>query len=101
MSRTRAGVTEQTFADYLSQFGFDTVIATSTYRYLQQVQKISFPILPGDSLDLDDVEQAITDLTAALNRERNLGLVHAPLVTVEDLIRLLQASPRIAKVSVA
>lgn len=103
----RAGVTEATFAQQLAQFGFDPVIAAATYCYLQQVQKIGFPILASDSLDEDlgldseDISQTIVDLSAALEREYNPGLAHAPLVTVENLVRLLQASPRKQKISAA
>ena len=105
--RERAGVTEQTFTEYLAQFGFDPTITSSTYRYLQQVQNVSFPILPSDALDEDlglgheDVEQTIRELSSALKREMNPGLLHAPLVTVEDLVRLLQASPRALQSSAA
>jgi hypothetical protein len=100
LSREREGVTEQTFAAHLEQYGFDPVIASSTYRYLQDVQRVRFPILPGDALDedlgldSDDIKQTIRELTPALGREYNPGLLHKPLVTVEDLVRLLQASPR-------
>lgn len=101
LRRRRAGVTQETFTSVLQQYGFDPVITGSTYRYLQEVQLISFPILPGDKLDEDlgldteDVNQAVRDLTIALRREFSPGLHPVPLVTVEDLIRLLQASPRL------
>jgi len=107
LTRKREGVSEESFAEYLTQFGFDPVIAAATYRYLQQVQRVDFPILPSDSLDedlglgLEEVDQTVNDLTAALKREWNPGLAHAPLVTVEDLIRLIQASPRIASYAAA
>ena len=103
LSRERQGVTQEAFAEYLAQFGFDPTIAAATYRYLQRVQRVNFPILPSDTLDEDlglgqeDIEQTVRDLTTALRRERHPGLPHSPLVTVEDLIRLLQASPRLAR----
>lgn len=102
LARAREGVTEETFSDYMAQFGFDRTITASTYRYLQQVQLVDFPILPSDKLDEDlgldheDVEQTVNEMSAALNRQRNPGLIQTPLVTVEDLVRLLQASPRIS-----
>jgi hypothetical protein len=107
LARERDGVTEQSFSDYLTQFGFDATITASTYRYLQQVQRVSFPILPSDNLDEDlglgheDVEQTVRELSQALGRRLNPGLASAPVVTVEDLVRLLQRSPRIAKSSAA
>ena len=100
LARERDGVTESTFANHMEQYGFDPVIASATYRYLQDVQLVKFPILPGDALDEDlgldseDIDQTVRELTSALGRELNPGLLHKPLVTVEDLVRLLQASPR-------
>ena len=100
LSAERAGVTEQTFVDHLAQFNFDPVICGTTYRYMQQVQGIEFPILPSDSLDEDlgldqeGLEQTVRELKLALRRTGASGLRHQPLVTVEDLIRHLQASPR-------
>jgi len=102
LSRERADVNQQTFTEYLQQFGFDPIIAAATYRYLQEVQRVQFPILPADNLDEDlglgheDVEQTIRELSAALRREYRPGLAHAPVLTVEDLVRLIQASPRLA-----
>jgi acyl carrier protein len=103
LAREREGVSEATFAAHLQRYGFDPVIAASTYRYLQEVQLVQFPILPGDQLDEDlgldseDIKQTVREMTAALGREFNPGLLHKPLVTVEDLIRVLQASPRRAE----
>ncbi|MDE1155812.1 MAG: hypothetical protein PW735_08785 [Acidobacteriaceae bacterium] len=95
----REGVTELTFTEHMEQFGYDPVVCLSTYRYLQQVQRVSFPILPADALEEDlglaqeDVEQSVRELTAALGRYRNIGLVNTPLETVEDLVQLLQTFP--------
>ncbi|HEX4154279.1 MAG TPA: hypothetical protein VHY48_01580 [Acidobacteriaceae bacterium] len=107
LRRKRAGVTQDSFTAYLQQYGFDPVIASSTYRYLQEVQLVPFPILPSDALDEDlgldsnDIDQAVRDLTIALRREYSPGLTPNPVVTVEDLIRLLQASPRISRSTAA
>jgi hypothetical protein len=98
--REREGVTEKTFTAHLERYGFDPQITATTYRYLQDVQRVDFPILPGDALDedlgldSDDISQAVSELSFKLNREANLGLRSTPMVTVEDLVRLLQASPR-------
>ena len=107
LRRQRAGVTQETFTAQLEQYGFDPVITGSTFRYLREVQAIPFPVLPGDDLEKDldltseEVDQTVRDLTLALRREYSPGLQPTPLVTVEDLIRLLQASPRITKSGVA
>jgi acyl carrier protein len=107
LAREREGINESTFAAHLQQYGFDPVIAASTYRYLQEVQLVKFPILPGDQLDEDlgldseDINQTVREMTRALGRQFNPGLLHKPLATVEDLVRMLQASPRRVAESVA
>ena len=107
LAREREGVTESTFAAHLERYGFDPVIAAATYRYLQDVQLVKFPILPGDQLDEDlgldseDINQTVREMTNALGRRFNPGLLHKPLVTVEDLVRMLQACPRRSAVSAA
>jgi hypothetical protein len=107
LRRNRAGVTQETFTAQLEQYGFDPVITGSTFRYLREVQAIPFPVLPGDDLEKDldltaeEINQTVRDLTLALRREYSPGLQSTPLVTVEDLIRLLQASPRVSKTGAA
>lgn len=107
LRRKRAGVTQETFTAQLQQYGFDPVIAGSTFRYLQEVQMVSFPVLPGDDLEKvlgltpEEVEQSVRDLSMGLRREYSPGLQPTPLVTVEDLIRRLQSQPRTSKADVA
>jgi hypothetical protein len=104
LSRERAEVTEGSFVEHLAAFNFDPKITGATYRYLQEVQRVSFPILPSDMLDEDlglgseDVDQTVSELLIALNRHEAPGLRHQPMLTVEDLIRHLQASPRKSQV---
>ena len=98
--RERPWRNEYTFADDLLRLGFDTKIARATYRYLQARQHVGFPIEPSDDLDRDlgldeeDLKQTVQDLLAVTGREYLPGLLRAPLVTVEDLMRYIQASPR-------
>jgi hypothetical protein len=98
--RDRSGKTEETFAEYLAAYGFDPEIARTTYRYLQQVQQVAFPIVPKDDLDRDlglndnDVKRTVRDLLDETSREYLPGLLDSPLVTVVDLVRYIQASPR-------
>ncbi len=98
--RDRSGKTEETFAEYLAAYGFDPELARATYRYLQDVQQVTFPIVPKDDLDRDlglddhDVKQAVRDLLHETGREYLPGLLDSPLVTVVDLVRYIQASPR-------
>lgn len=100
MNQERSGANEDTFVNSLLIKGFDPLISRSTYRYLQDQQFVSFPIEAGDLLDEDlglanrDVEEAVIDLLAITERLYQPGLEPAPLVTVEDLLRLIQASPR-------
>jgi hypothetical protein len=107
LRRKRAGVTQETFTAQLQQYGFDPVITSSTFRYLREVQLVPFPVLPGDDLEKDlglapeDVDQTVRDLTIALRREYSPGLQPLPPVTVEDLIRLLQATPRLGRTGAA
>ena len=107
LRKARAGITQETFTAQLQQYGFDPVITGATFRYLREVQMVPFPVLPGDDLDKDlgltpeDVDQSVRDLTLALRREYSPGLQPTPLLTVEDLIRLLQAQPRIGRTGAA
>lgn len=103
----RRGITQETFTAQLEQYGFDPVITSATFRYLREVQLVPFPVLPGDDLDKDlglspeEIDQSVRDLSIALRREYSPGLQPVPLVTVEDLIRVLQAFPRVIRTGVA
>jgi hypothetical protein len=105
MNKKRSGANEETFVNSLLIYGFDPLISRSTYRYLQEQQLVSFPIEAGDLLDEDlglasrDVEETIIDLLAITERLYQPGLKPAPLVTVEDLVRLIQASPRLSEIA--
>jgi hypothetical protein len=98
--RDRSDRSEETFVEYLAAYGFDTEIARATYRYLQRVHGVVFPILPKDDLDRDlglnddEVRQALRDLLEEAGREYLPGLIDAPVVKVVDLVRYVQASPR-------
>ena len=100
LARSRAGRTEENFAEYLAKYGFDESIARSTYRYLQEKQRVSFPIEPMDDLDRDlgldgdDVKTTLRDLLDQNGREYLPGTLESPLVRVVDLVRCIQASPR-------
>ena len=105
MNQVRSGVNEDTFVESLEVDGFDRNLARSTYRYLQQRQNVHFPIHAGDDLDEDlgldseDVDQTIRELLAETERLYQPGLKHMPIVTVEDLVRFLQASPRLSQLA--
>jgi hypothetical protein len=100
LTRDRSGLTADTFAESLAAYGFDPEIARTAYVYLQQVQQVAFPIDPRDDLDRDlgldgeDVKRTVRGLLAETGREYLPGLLNSPLVTVVDLVRYIQASPR-------
>lgn len=103
MNEARSGTNEETFVNSLAVYGFDPMISRTTYQYLQNTQKVSFPIEANDLLDEDlgldnaDVEESIRDLMGSTYRLYQPGLQHDPIVIVEDLVRFIQASPRLAE----
>ena len=105
MNEERSGVSEDTFVSFLGTYGFDSHIARTTYRYLQEKQNVSFPIQASDLLDEDlgldseDIKESVLDLLAINQRLHQPGLYHSPLVTVEDLVRFIQASPRLSELA--
>jgi hypothetical protein len=98
--RDRAGQDEHTFAERLAVYGFDADLARAAYRYLEQRTGVGFPILANDDLDRDlgldrdGAMDALRELNAQVGRDYLPGLVQTPLVTVADLLRAVQASPR-------
>lgn len=105
MNEARSGANEDTFVNSLLIYGFDPVIARTTFRYLQEKQRVSFPIEATDQLDedlglgLEDVEESLHDILQLTDRVYQPGLYHSPLATVEDLVRLVQASPRLSEMA--
>jgi hypothetical protein len=105
MNEERSGVNEDTFVSFLSTYGFDANIARSTYRYLQEKQRVSFPIQAADLLDEDlgldseDIRESMLDLLSINQRLHQPGVYLSPLVTVEDLVRFVQASPRLSELA--
>ena len=105
MNEVRSGVNEDTFVRAMEIDGFDHMIARTTYRYLQEKQNVSFPIHSDDLLDEDlglggdDVDESVEELLGECGRLYQPGLQHMPIVTVEDLVRFLQASPRLSEMA--
>lgn len=105
MNEARSHLNEDTFVNSLLMYGFDPVISRTTFRYLQEKQRVSFPIESTDQLDedlglgLSDVEESVQDILRLTGRLYQPGLQDAPLVTVEDLVRLIQASPRLSELA--
>ena len=105
MNEARSGLNEDTFVNSLLVYGFDPMIARTTFRYLQEKQRVSFPIEATDQLDEDlgldmvDVNESIQDIFRLTDRIYQPGLKHTPIITVEDLVRLVQASPRLSEMA--
>lgn len=105
MNEARSGANEDTFVNSLIIYGFDPSISRLTYRYLQDTQRVSFPIEAKDLLDEDlgldgeDIDESERDLLSLTGRIYQPGLKNTPLLTVEDLVRLIQASPRLSEIA--
>ena len=101
LNQARAGTNEDTFVESLVVYGFDPQISRAVYSYLQEKQNVHFPIEATDLLDEDlgldlvDLEETVRDVLQLTRRQYQPGLRHEPLVTVEDLVRFIQASPRL------
>ena len=97
----RSGKNVDSFVEGLAAFNFDPKIARTTYEYLIQMEGIDFPIFPEDTLREDlgisdeEKEQAIEFLLAENGRASRLGIQNQPVITVADLVRFVQASPRV------
>jgi hypothetical protein len=105
MNEARAGINEDTFVNSLLIYGFDPMVARTTFHYLQEKQNVSFPIQASDlldedlGLDIEDLEQSVHDILALTARLYQPGIRYTPLVTVEDLVRFVQASPRLSELA--
>ena len=100
LNEERSGTNEDTFVEALELYGFDPEISRTVYSYLQNHQNVHFPIETSDLLDEDlgldlvDLDQTVREVFKLTRREYKPGLRHMPLITVEDLVRFVQASPR-------
>ena len=103
LNQSRSGTNEDTFVDSLIVYGFDPQISQTIYRYLQDKQNVHFPIEATDLLDEDlgldlvDLDETVRDVLQLTRRQYQPGLRYEPLVTVEDLVRFIQASPRLVE----
>jgi len=103
MNAARLGTNEDTFVELMERYGFDPEISRTVYVYLQEKQNVHFPIDATDLLDEDlgldlvDVDETIRDVFKITWRVYQPGLRHEPLISVEDLVRFVQASPRMVR----
>lgn len=101
MAAERRGEDVDSFVLYLASYGFDPDIARTTYEYLVAEEDVAFPIRHTDRLDHDlriseeEVRKSVRYLLKEFGREASPGMQHMPLVTVEDLLRFVQACPTV------
>jgi len=99
LAYSRAGRDEASFVHEMLSLGYDLHICRTAYAYLQHEHHISFPILPEDRLDMDlglgdtDVTDMVNHLLETNGRERTFGQIYTPLLTVQDIVRQVQALP--------
>jgi hypothetical protein len=102
LTKARSGTTVETFVYTMVERGYDPEISGIVYQYLQQRQNVHFPIEPTDRLDEDlgldlvEVDETTRDVLKLTQRLYRPGLRHSPIISVIDLVRFIQASPRIA-----
>lgn len=102
MTSSRAGEDVDTFVLHLASYGFDPELARETYLYLTTEENVSFPIRHTDRLDNDlrisdeETHRMIAHLLRLFDREAQPGMRHMPLITVEDVLRFVQACPMVS-----
>ena len=100
LERRRSGRTEDTFADEMAGYGYDSEIARLTYRMLREELPLSFPIEPSDDLERDlklhpeELRRIEWALLEATGREHVPGMQFDSITTVAHLVRHVQTSPR-------
>ncbi len=99
----RAEYDVDTFAAQMGEAGLNRELARAVYEYLQEVQMVPFPMLPGDALyeklgmTAGDVEETVYDLLVRTGRVLLPGQLTSPPETLEELVRYIQTSPLAAK----
>lgn len=103
MTAARHGEDVDTFVLHLTSYGFDPHIARETYEYLTTEEDVAFPVRHTDRLDQDlrvsdeETHRMIAHLLRKFHREAQPGMRHMPLITVEDVLRFVQACPIVAE----
>lgn len=101
MIAARKGEDVESFVLNLASLGFSPGIARSTYEYLVTEEDVTFPIHPSDRLDRDlhvseeDIHRMVANLLRINSREALPGMTLVPFLIVEDVLRYVQASPRV------
>lgn len=99
MAAAREGESLESFALHLATYGFDPALAEEIYSYLVTEEDVAFPIRHSDRLDEDlrvsedEVHRMVAHLLRFSRREARPGMRTMPLLTVEDVLRFVQACP--------
>lgn len=103
-ARTRSGYDVDAFVQDMRIRGVSEEVSRAGYEVIQEEQKVRFPVMPEDALDEQlgitdiDLMDTLISILKRTNRERKTGLMYMPLVTVEDLLKLVQMSPLMRRV---
>jgi hypothetical protein len=79
--------------------GVSEEVSRAGYEIIQTEQRVRFPIMPEDALDEQlgitdiDLMDTLVSILGRTGREKKAGLMYMPLITVEDLLKLVQVSP--------
>lgn len=101
MAAARPGENIESFVLHLASYGFDPAIAREIYAYLTTEEDVAFPVRHSDRLDEDlrvseeEVHRMVAHLLRFSCREALPGMRHMPLLTVEDVLRFVQACPTV------
>lgn len=105
LARARVGESMESFVRRMTDFGFDGHLSRLTYIYLTERKGISFPIRPRDLLDEDlglsegDVREMVDWVLYAAGRQYALEKGPHPLMTVADVVKVVQASPLLERLA--
>jgi hypothetical protein len=100
-ARSRSGYGTDDFIRDMRIRGISEDVSRAGYEVIQNEQKVRFPIMPEDALDEQlgitdiDLMDTLVSILTRTGREKKAGLMHLPLVTVEDLLKLVQVSPKV------
>jgi hypothetical protein len=102
-ARHRSGYGVDDFVRDMRIRGVSEEVARAGYEVITQEQKVRFPIMPEDALDeqlgITDVDlmDTLVSILSRTGKEKKAGLMYMPLVTVEDLLKLVQVSPSLQR----
>jgi hypothetical protein len=100
-ARKRNGYTIDDFVRDMRVRGISEEVSRAGYEVIQQEQRVRFPVMPDDHLDEQlgitdiDLMDTLVSVLTRTGKERKAGLMYMPLVTVEDLLKLVQVSPSV------